>query len=55
MTGSLLFVIFINYLPDVIQNASDVYVYADDTEVCRKIRTPNDCEILQEDIDAMRA
>ena len=35
--GPLLFVIFINDLPEVVQNGSEIYMYADDTKIYRRI------------------
>ena len=49
--GPLLFVIFINDLPDQVK--SDMYLFAGDTKVFRRISTKEDEEILQEDINEM--
>ena len=47
--GSLLFLIYINDLPDDIN--SDVYMYADDSKLYREIKTIEDQRILQKDLD----
>ena len=47
--GSILFVIYINDLPDVI--ASYVFMYADDTKIFRIIRDNRDTDLLQRDLD----
>lgn len=47
--GPLLFVVFINDLVDVVQNA--IRMYADDTKILGKADTPEDRARLQEDID----
>ena len=49
MLGPLLFLIYINDLPDNI--ISDVYMYADDTKLYREIKTIEDQRILQKDLD----
>lgn len=52
--GPVLFVLYINDLPDVIKNDSDIYLYADDTKIFRKIVNVEDIRKLQEDIYEMR-
>lgn len=52
--GPLLFVIFINDLPDTISNESKIYLYADDTKIYRGIRGVDDMERLQRDVDGMK-
>ena len=47
--GPILFVLYINDLPTNIM--SDVFMFADDTEMYRTIRGPNDQRILQADLD----
>ena len=48
--GPILFVIYINDLPDVI--SSYVYMYADDTKIFRVIGDDGDANSLQRDLDA---
>lgn len=49
MLGPLLLVIFINDLPDIVK--SDIYLFADDTNIFKIIEKPEDRSILQEDLD----
>ena len=51
--GPLLFVVYINDLPDVIDNQSSLYMFADDTKLFREITTVQDNDTLQIDIDEM--
>ena len=51
--GPLLFVIYINDMPDVIDRDSFLYLFADDTKVFRHIRCPDDAAKLQDDIDKL--
>ena len=47
--GPLLFILFINDLPDGIK--SDVYLFADNTKIFRNITDGKDKEILQDDLE----
>ncbi|XP_069122260.1 uncharacterized protein [Argopecten irradians] len=49
--GPLLFVIFVNDLPDIVQ--SDVYLFVDDTKIFKAIRGKDDALDLQSDLDTM--
>ena len=49
--GPVLFLIFINDLPDNIR--SSVRLFADDCVLYRNINSPKDCEILQEDLNSL--
>ena len=51
--GPLLFVLFINDLPDCISQGTNIALYADDTKIWRKINSSNDEKILQRDINAL--
>ena len=51
--GPILFVIYINDLPEVVEQDSYVYLFADDTKVFRRINTNNDRLILQNDISEL--
>ena len=47
--GPILFVLYINDLPSNI--LSDVYMFADDTKIFNIIKSPEDQETLQNDLD----
>ena len=51
--GPILFVIYINDLPDALKNSSTAMMYADDTKVYRRTDTTNGQQLLQEDVDAL--
>ena len=53
--GPLLFVIYINDLPDVIDKESFLFLFADDTKVFREISTIDDHTVLQSDINKLKA
>ena len=52
--GPILFVLYINDLPDVIKHGSIPFLFADDTKVYHRINCSQDCKDLQEDIKAMQ-
>ena len=53
IVGPLLFVIFINDLPEFIPNQSKTALLADDTKLYRSIPSISDCESLQRDISSL--
>jgi hypothetical protein len=50
--GPVLFVIYINTLPDVVSN-SELYLFADDTKIFKDITIETDSHALQRDLDAL--
>ena len=50
IVGPLLFVIFINDLPDIIQEQTGTGLFADDTKLYRAVKSLSECECLQHDI-----
>ena len=51
--GPLLFVIYINDLPDTV--SSHIYLFADDTKLMRRILSENDAKALQNDLTLLEA
>ena len=51
--GPILFVIYINDLPDIVDGKTHVFLFADDTKVFREIQSRRDCKLLQEDLTKM--
>ena len=49
--GPILFVLFINDMPQGIDPCTNLALYADDTKIWRKIVTSRDIALLQKDID----
>jgi hypothetical protein len=51
--GPMLFLIFINDIPECVRSFCNLF--ADDLKICRKIRTPADARVLQEDLNNVLA
>ena len=48
--GPILYVIYINDLPEVISNGSIAFLFADDTKIFRQIKSSVDLSIQQDNI-----
>lgn len=53
--GPLLFLLYINDLADVVPETVFIRLFADDCVVFREIRSPDDCEVLQESLVAIES
>ena len=49
--GPILFVIYINDMPEIVDEKSEIFLFADDTKVFRRIESDADILQLQNDID----
>ena len=52
--GPLLFLIYINDLPDLCEKKSEIYLFADDSKLYKYIIDDNDCRDLQACIDTLQ-
>ena len=51
--GPLLFLMFINDMPSYLKNSSTIRLFADDAIIYRQIKTPQDGQLLQEDLECL--
>jgi hypothetical protein len=49
--GPVLFLVYINDLPEDLKS-SQLRLFADDSIICKSIKSQKDCDSLQEDLDA---
>jgi hypothetical protein len=52
--GPLLFIIFINDLPEFCENSTDIYLFADDAKICKHIYSQSDQQLLQHSVDKIQ-
>lgn len=52
--GPLLFIIFINDLPEFCENSTDIYLFADDAKISKLIRSQSDQQLLQQSVDKIQ-
>jgi len=52
--GPLLFIIFINDLPDFCEHSTDIYLFADDAKIYKHVHTPFDQQLLQYSVDKLQ-
>lgn len=50
--GPLLFNLFINDIASIFKN-TDILIYADDMKIFKQIKSPDDCILLQDDLDKL--
>ena len=51
--GPLLFVIFINDLPDACSNFAEIFLFADDAKLFKHVRSAEDSAVLQRSCDRL--
>ena len=52
--GPLLFIIFINDLPDFCGNSADIYLFADDAKIFKHVCSQIDQQLLQDSVDKLQ-
>jgi hypothetical protein len=50
--GPLMFLIYINDLPDILKHSNPL-LFADDTKIYANVRSVDDCQLIQDDLDAL--
>ena len=51
MLGPILFLVYVNDLPGSVLSNLYIHTFADDTKLYRTIKSKEDCDILQQDLD----